>query len=105
MHGCPTAIIHFKHAKQQSDEEPIWGFLDPLLDAEYPFILNGNIKTPQDIYNIKNRLDARRKGLFEKHVKGIMIGRALISNPSLFLEFRDEFDKNYWNMWILFSWL
>ncbi|MHA1673011.1 MAG: tRNA-dihydrouridine synthase family protein [Promethearchaeota archaeon] len=87
-------IIHFKHAKQQSDEEPIWEFLDSLLDAEYPFILNGNIKTPQDIHNIKNRLDARRRDLFEKHVKGIMLGRALLFNSSLFLEFRDEFDQN-----------
>ena len=85
-------IIHFKHAQQQSMEAPIWEYLNPLLDAEYPFILNGDIKTPQDIYNIQNRLDTGRKGLFEKHVKGLMIGRALISNPSLFLGFRDAFD-------------
>ncbi|MHA1746837.1 MAG: tRNA-dihydrouridine synthase family protein [Promethearchaeota archaeon] len=82
-------IIHFKHAQQQSDDAPIWGSLDTLLDAKYPFILNGNITTPQDLFNIQNRLSIERKGLFEKYVQGIMIGRALISNPQLFLEFRN----------------
>ncbi len=84
-------IIHFKHAQQQSMDEPIWEYLNPILDSENPFILNGNIKKPQDVHIIQNRLDKKRKRLFEKHVQGLMIGRALISNPSLFLEFQNEF--------------
>ena len=84
-------IIHFKHAQQQSDDAPIWEALDPLLDAGYSFILNGSINTPQDLYNIQNRLDNKRKKLFKKNVKGVMVGRALISNPLLFLELWDEF--------------
>jgi len=88
-----TPIIHFKHAKQQSDERPIWEFLDPLLDAGFSFILNGNITMPQDIYTIRNQLDTKRKRLFNQHLKGIMIGRALISNPSAFLEFQENFQE------------
>jgi tRNA-dihydrouridine synthase len=83
-------VIHFKHAQQQSDDKSIWESLDSLLDAKYPFILNGNITTPQDLFNIQNRLSIERKGLFEKRVKGVMIGRALISNPLLFLEFQEN---------------
>lgn len=87
-------IIHFKHAKQQSNEPSNWKYLDPLLDAGFPFILNGNITIPQDIHTIQNQLDSSRKGLFKKHTKGIMIGRALISNPSVFLKFQENF-KDY----------
>jgi tRNA-dihydrouridine synthase len=84
-------IIHFKHAQQQSTEAPIWEYLNPLLDAEYPFILNGDIKVPQDVYTIQNRLDPKKKAQFKNQVKGLMIGRALFSIPSLFSEFREEF--------------
>lgn len=84
-------IIHFKHAKQQSDESSIWEYLDPFLDAGFSFILNGNIKVPQDIHTIRNQLDIKRKGLFKQQMKGIMIGRALMSNPSVFLEFQENF--------------
>jgi len=87
-------IIHFKHAQQQSTEAPIWEYLIPLLDAEHPFILNGNIKIPQDVRDIQNRLETKRKGLFEKYVKGVMVGRALISTPSLFMVFREEYNQS-----------
>jgi tRNA-dihydrouridine synthase len=84
-------IIHFKHAKQQSDDVPIWEYLNPLLDADSPFILNGNIAQPEDILSIRNQLDGNRKDMFEKQMKGVMIGRALITNPDLFLEFQEKF--------------
>ncbi len=84
-------IIHFKHVKQHSDETPIWEYLDPLLDAGFSFILNGNISIPQDIHTIRNQLEIKRQRLFKHHMRGIMIGRALISNPSLFLEFQEIF--------------
>ena len=86
-----SPIIHFKHAKQQSDEPPIWEYLNPLLNAGFSFILNGNITKPQDIEIIKNQLDNDKQILIKKRMKGIMIGRALITNPSLFLEFEEIF--------------
>ena len=85
-------IIHFKHVKQQSDEEPIWEYLDPLLVSGFSFILNGNITKQEDIRKIKNQLESNRTALFDQQVKGIMIGRALITNPSVFLEFQEKKD-------------
>ncbi len=82
-------IIHFKHAKQQSDELPIWSYLPHLFDAEQAFILNGNLTGPQDLTNIRSQFDPSQQW-FGKCVKGIMIGRALIPNPQLFLSFQKE---------------
>lgn len=86
-----SPIIHFKHAKQQSSELPIWEYLDSLLDTGSSFILNGNITTPQDVHTIRNRLNSKRQDLFSKQIKGIMVGRGLLSNPSIFLEFQENF--------------
>ncbi len=86
-----SPVIHFKHAKQQSSEPPIWEYLDSLLDAGFSFILNGNITSIQDIHTIWNRLDGKERGKFKQQVKGIMIGRALLSNPELFLEFQEKY--------------
>lgn len=81
-------IIHFKHAQQQSDEPPMWKSLNSLLDFDFPFILNGDIKSPEDLKGISKKLDTTRIRLFHKNVRGVMIGRALIEHPRLFLEFQ-----------------
>ena len=83
-------IIHFKHAKQSSDEFPIWEALPSILELEIPIILNGNLHTPIDLYNISNRFDPLHQRLFHRNVKGIMIGRALLQNPRLFQRFIGE---------------
>jgi tRNA-dihydrouridine synthase len=86
----PT-IIHFKHAEQSSDELERWELLEVALDAGVPLIINGGIKIPADVDRIQGKLPQRlRIHQWQKGVRGIMIGRASIENPDVFLAFNQE---------------
>ena len=77
--------VHPRVAKQQYEGELFLDkFSDILLASENPVIFNGEIKSPSDYYNIRERF----KGL-----SGIMIGRGLLSRPSIIQEIKE---KNEW---------
>ncbi|MBN1801010.1 MAG: tRNA-dihydrouridine synthase [Candidatus Lokiarchaeota archaeon] len=80
---APT-IIHFKHAKQPSISEPHWEFLQTSLKAGMPIIINGNIRTNQDIQNIKQKLSLDTQKKWNELILGLMIGREALRNPDCF---------------------
>lgn len=81
------AIIHMKHAKQNSSEPARWEYVSHLLELDQPLILNGDLTCPKDLVKIITSLSPSIQAKFRVYVKGIMIGRALISNPRLFETF------------------
>lgn len=85
----PT-IIHFKHAKQSSDDVFHWEFLPSILKTEMPIILNGGITQPDDLKIILDQLDDNIAPIAKQSVKGIMIGRAAIQDHECFTAFNQE---------------
>jgi tRNA-dihydrouridine synthase len=80
------SIIHFKHAKQNSDDPPIWDMLEPILECNVPIILNGGIQNKIDIEKLYSSLPDDFKSLWDENVKGIMVGRGLFQNPFMFFK-------------------
>ena len=79
-----TSIIHFKHSKQLSSETPIWNILNPILDLNRSIIINGHITTPNYIEKITPNLSIPISNSWKSLIKGIMIGRGLLTNPYIF---------------------
>jgi len=86
-------IFHFKHARESSQEEPHWEFVEEIMDTNVPIIINGNIDSPQYINKIQEKLLKKSKESWKKSILGVMIGRAALKNPYCFSQF-DLFDKN-----------
>ena len=86
-------IFHFKHARESSQEEPHWEFIEDLIDTNVPIIINGNIDSPQYINKIQEKVSKKSKESWKKSILGVMMGRAALKNPYCFSQF-DLFDKN-----------
>lgn len=73
-------VVHFKHAKENSDEPYDYSMLKELCDYNIPIVINGGIKNYRDYNNIVKTIPKR------KNIKGIMIGREALKNPDCFVE-------------------
>ncbi|MCH5223090.1 MAG: tRNA-dihydrouridine synthase family protein [Muribaculaceae bacterium] len=72
-------VLHPRVAKQQYGGEPnLEQFAEFLKLSHNPVIYNGDLKTPDDICNIKEK--------FPK-IEGVMLGRGLLGRPSLVNEY------------------
>jgi len=73
--GADGLIVHFRLRKQKFSGEPLWEYGEKIREMiNIPLIGNGDIK---DVVTAEKRL---------KQTDGIMIGRAMLSNPSIFRE-------------------
>jgi tRNA-dihydrouridine synthase len=89
------SIVHFKHAEQTSAEPERWELLETILDSNMPIIINGGLETPKQMEQLRNRVPRRlRTSIGMKNVVGIMIGRAAIKNPDIFLAFLPPEQRN-----------
>ncbi len=99
-HRLKPPIIHFKHAKQSSNEKCHWEFLESLLDTHIPVIINGDISVPNDINTIKKILPNKQQNQWDNLIAGIMIGRGVLKNPICFKAFNPikdvKIDENQW---------
>lgn len=83
-------IIHFRHARQNSDSKPHWEFLERLLQCNYKIVINGGIQTIDDIDTIKGNLSEQTSKKWKNVVSGIMIGKAVFKNPLCFNSFSNK---------------
>ncbi|MBN1216870.1 MAG: tRNA-dihydrouridine synthase family protein [Candidatus Lokiarchaeota archaeon] len=77
---APT-IIHFRHARQNSDSRPHWEYLEDILNCEYKIIINGGISTIDDVYKIQSQFQNIEIKKWKNTILGIMIGKAILKNP------------------------
>ncbi len=77
-----NVTIHFKHAQESSSKEYTYRLLNEIASYTLPLILNGGIHTPED----SNKLIARIAPENRKNIKGIMLGREAMKDPTCFLE-------------------
>lgn len=76
--------LHPRVAKQQySGELEIDAFTRFMNDSRHPVIFNGEIHTPDDIRNIKNRFP---------EIADVMCGRGILGRPSLAAEYEENSD-------------
>ena len=74
-------VLHPRVARQQYAGTPnLEAFQNFLHKSINPVIYNGDIKTPEDIFIIKDKFP---------EIKGIMIGRGLLGRPSIIQEYKD----------------
>lgn len=78
--------VHFKHAKQTSEEGYDYSLLKELASYSLPLIINGGIRTPKDIKVLEDISDSR-------NIAGIMIGREAMKNPDCLTGFSNELNK------------
>lgn len=75
-------VVHTRLGKQQykgeTDREHFGQFLQL---CTHPVVYNGDIKTSEDIAEIQNSYP---------NISGVMIGRGLLANPALALEYRSQ---------------
>ena len=76
-------IVHARHAKQESDEEPDWKIFEDCVRTGKRIVANGGISKREDLK------------LFEYlGIKEVMIGTAALRNPSVFRHFKgQDFEK------------
>lgn len=73
--GADGLIVHFRLRKQKFSGEPLWEYAEKIREIiKIPLIGNGDI----------NNISIAEKRL--KQTDGIMIGRAMLANPSIFRE-------------------
>ncbi|MDE6578606.1 MAG: tRNA-dihydrouridine synthase family protein, partial [Muribaculaceae bacterium] len=80
--------IHPRVAKQQyGGEIDFEAFGKIVSESSNPIVFNGDIKTPAEINDIKNKFP---------QIKGVMVGRGILARPSLFSEYLEgvEWDKS-----------
>jgi tRNA-dihydrouridine synthase B len=73
-------VVHFRHAKENSDEPYDYSVLKEICDYNIPIVINGGIKSYRDYNNIVKTIAKR------KNIKGLMIGREALKNPDCFAE-------------------
>jgi tRNA-dihydrouridine synthase len=96
-------IIHFRHARQPSKGEPHWELLKDILSAHVPIIINGGITSPKNLERIRRMLPLEYQRKWTKLISGIMLGQAIIDNPTSFCNFREPSNNLSFNN-ILKSW-
>ncbi|MBS3163020.1 tRNA-dihydrouridine synthase family protein [Candidatus Woesearchaeota archaeon] len=76
-------IVHARHAKQDSSDEPDWNVFEECVATGKRIVANGGIRTKEDLK------------LFEYlGMKEVMIGTAALKNPSVFRHLKgDDFEK------------
>ena len=76
-------IVHSRHAKQESNEEPNWNVYEDCVRTGKRIVANGGISKKEDLK------------LFEYlGMKEVMIGTAALKNPSIFRVLKgEEFEK------------
>jgi tRNA-dihydrouridine synthase B len=73
-------VIHFRHAKENSDSLYDYSALKEICDYNVPIVINGGIKNYRDYNNIVKKIPKR------KNIKGLMIGREALKNPDCFVD-------------------
>jgi len=73
-------VVHFKHAKENSDTLYDYSQLKEICDYNIPIVINGGIASYRDFNNIVKIIPKR------KNIKGLMIGREALKNPDCFVE-------------------
>lgn len=91
----PT-IIHFKHADQTSEEPERWELLEAILDQNLPIIINGGISYPKQLITLKQNLPVRQHLLWDKNIRGLMIGRAAMKDLNIFSHFNPMDELSNW---------
>lgn len=77
--------VHPRVARQKYSGELYLDSFAEFLDASSnPVVFNGDIKTPDDMWDIAERFPA---------IKGIMTARGILGRPSLAAEYEKEWDK------------
>lgn len=85
--GIQALTVHCRLRSQGNKGEADWNWVKRIKDAgvEIPIILNGNIKTPEDV-----------KFVFETfEPDAVMIGQAAIVNPWIFRQSKFYLENNY----------
>ena len=70
-------IVHARHGKQNYNEKADWSVFPECVKTGKEIIANGDIRTKDDVEKMK-----------EFGCKGVMIGRAAITNPLIFSELK-----------------
>ena len=74
--------VHARYGKQQyKGNIDLSAFEEVYQICEKPLLLNGDIKIPEQISDIREQFP---------HLKGIMIGRGLLANPALAAEWKEQ---------------
>lgn len=85
--GIQALTVHCRFRSQGNKGNADWSWIKKIKDAgiEIPIILNGNIKTPEDV-----------KLAFESfECDAVMIGQAAITNPWIFRQAKFFLENNY----------
>ncbi len=96
--GISALTVHGRTAAQKFSGKSDWKSIGEVVRAvSIPVFGNGDVRTPQD----------NRAIIEESGCAGVMIGRAVLSNPNLFLQARDflakkKFEPITWNQKIEF---
>jgi len=77
-----NVTVHFKHAQESSSSKYDYSFLNELASYNLPLIINGGVKTKEDIKKLIESISPENR----KNIKGIMLGREALKNPDCFLE-------------------
>ncbi|MBI5064778.1 tRNA-dihydrouridine synthase family protein [Candidatus Woesearchaeota archaeon] len=83
-----NVTIHLKHAKESSSTDYNYSILNELVSYNLPLIINGGIKTFEDIKRLIESIAPENR----KNIKGVMLGRAAMKNPDCFSEINRNFE-------------
>lgn len=84
--GVKALTVHCRLRSQGNKGEADWSWIKRIKDAgiKIPIILNGNIKTPEDVKNAFENYEA----------DSVMIGQAAINNPWIFRQSKYYLENN-----------
>jgi tRNA-dihydrouridine synthase len=80
-------ILHFKHAKEDSDASSHWELLDSIFELDMPIVLNGNIRNPNSLVEIKSFIAHLARDKWSSLIKGIMLGKQAMADFNCFIPF------------------
>jgi tRNA-dihydrouridine synthase B len=84
--------VHFKHAKQRSNDSYDYSMLKEISEYNIPLVINGGIKCYKDYNNIVKNIPKR------KNIIGLMIGREALKNPDCFVEISNMLNKTLFSV-------
>jgi tRNA-dihydrouridine synthase B len=70
---CDFFVVHARHANQRYSEKADWGVYKECCATGKNIVANGDIRTKEDVDLLKSY-----------GVKGVMLGRAAVANPTVF---------------------
>lgn len=77
-----NVTIHLKHAGEHSSSPYDYSKLNKIASYNLPLVINGGVKTAEEI----NKLIEQVSPANRKNIKGFMLGREALKNPSCFSE-------------------